>query len=254
MTIIDSHCHLDFQAFSTDREQVLSNCTTQGVEHIVVPGVTASTWQNLIELCESNPMLHFALGLHPIFLAQHQLADINILDTFLEKHSVVAVGEIGLDFFIKELNQAEQTQFFEAQLQLAAKHKLPVILHVRKAHDQTIALLKKHKITSGIVHAFNGSIQQAHHYIELGLKLGFGGMLTYERSRKLRQLAKDLPLESIVLETDSPDMTVEQHRGDRNSPEYLPLILDALSDIRQQDKKTIAEITTQNTLDALRLS
>ena len=247
MTLIDSHCHLDFQAFDADRENVLSNCQLHGIEHIIIPGVTAETWQPLIALCENNNMLHFALGMHPIFLAQHKTEHLKNLDKLLEHDSVVAVGEIGLDFFIKEIDQKQQIEFFETQLILAKKHGLPVILHVRKAHDQTIALLKKHSINAGIVHAFNGSIQQAHHYIELGFKLGFGGMLTYERSRKLRQLVKDLPLESIVLETDSPDMTVEQHRGNRNSPEYLPLILDALASIRQQDKNQIAAVTTQNT-------
>lgn len=254
MTIIDSHCHLDFQAFDADRENVLENCKNQGVEHVVIPGVTANTWQALIDLCKQHSMLHFALGMHPIFLNQHRAENINELDRLLEQHSVIAVGEIGLDFFVKELNQNQQISLFDAQLTLAKKHDLPVILHVRKAHDQTIALLKKHQIKGGIAHAFNGSIQQAHHYIDLGFKLGFGGMLTYERSRKLRQLAKELPLESIVLETDSPDMTVEQHRGNRNSPEYLPMILDALSDIRQQDKETIAATTTQNTRDVFQLT
>lgn len=258
MPIIDSHCHLDFQAFDVDRESVLDNCTALGVEHIVIPAVTANTWQRVISLCSNypkehkhpkghkHPMLHFALGLHPIFLAQHKAQDINLLDTQLDKKTAIAVGEIGLDFFIKELDQIKQIEIFEAQLILARKHDLPVILHVRKAHDQTIALLKKYPTKGGIVHAFNGSMQQAHSYIELGFKLGFGGMLTYERSRKLRLLAKSLPLESIVLETDSPDMTVEQHRGYRNSPEFLPLILEALTDIRHEKKDLIAAITTQN--------
>ena len=253
MTLIDSHCHLDFAAFSEDREQVLSNCLAREIKHIVIPGVTANSWLSLMELCNQHIMLHFALGLHPIFLNQHQQSDLDQLDQLLTHQPAIAVGEIGLDFFVKELDKNKQIEFFEAQLLLAKKHNLPVILHTRKSHDQTIALLKKHQVKGGIAHAFNGSIQQAHAYIELGFKLGFGGMLTYQRSTKLRKLAKELPLEAIVLETDSPDMTVEQHRGSRNSPEYLPYILDALSQVRQEDKALIAATTTQNTRNVLGL-
>ena len=128
-----------------------------------------------------------------------------------------------------------------------------MILHTRKSHDETLKQLKTQQVSGGIAHAFNGSKQQAHTYIDLGFKLGFGGMLTYTRSLKLRQLAHDLPLDSIVLETDSPDMTVEQHRGERNSPEYLPYVLTALAEIRSESIEQIAEQTSHNTKTVLTL-
>ena len=251
--IIDSHCHLDFSAFEHDRNAILDNCLDLGVTDIVVPGVLAATWQKLLTWTEQSSRLHCALGLHPVFLDQHRNEHLETLDTFLSNHAVVAVGEIGLDFFIKTLDKTEQQYFFEQQLSLAKKHDLPVILHTRKSHDETLKFLKIHTIKGGIAHAFNGSKQQAHAYLDLGFKLGFGGMLTYERSRKLRQLAHDLPLDAIVLETDSPDMTVEQHRGERNSPEYLPYVLAALAEIRSESIETIAKQTSTNTKTVLAL-
>lgn len=280
LPIIDSHCHLDFPAFDQDRDQILESCLSKGVTDVVVPGVVANNWQPLLSWCslelkaESEPeskhnntkrtllKRHCALGLHPVFLDQHSEENLITLDHMLSNNStnnntnnkIVAVGEIGLDFFVKTLDKDLQIYFFEEQLKLANKHQLPVILHVRKSHDDTLALLKKHQITGGIAHAFNGSIQQAHKYVDLGFKLGFGGMLTFERSKKLRQLAKQLPLEAIVLETDSPDMTVEQHRGERNSPEYLPYVLEALANIRAEPIEEIANVTRKNTQSVLSLS
>lgn len=260
-SIIDSHCHLDFTAFDNDRDEVLHNCAVSGVTDIIIPGVLANSWDALLSSCEltssastSLPtQLHCALGLHPVFLDQHKDEHLTKLDHMLNNNQVLAVGEIGLDFFIKTLDKEKQTYFFEQQLFLAKKHDLPVILHTRKSHDATLKLLKTTALKGGIAHAFNGSLQQAHHYINLGFKLGFGGMLTFERSRKLRQLAQQLPLDSIVLETDSPDMTVEQHRGERNSPEYLPYVLTALAELRPEPINEIADITRQNTLSILAL-
>lgn len=254
--IIDSHCHLDFSAFEHDRNAILENCLDLGVTDIVVPGVIANTWQQLINWTKQSsslPNLYCALGLHPVFLDQHKHEHLEILDTLLNNQNIIAVGEIGLDFFVKTLDRTKQYTFFETQLDLAKKHDLPVILHTRKSHDATIQSLKKHAVKGGIAHAFNGSKQQAHAYLDLGFKLGFGGMLTYERSRKLRELARDLPLDAIVLETDSPDMTVEQHRGERNSPEYLPYVLVALAEIRSEPIETIAAQTSYNTKKVLAL-
>ncbi len=254
--LIDSHCHLDFAAFDKDRNDVIARCEALGISDIVIPGVTAATWENLLNFCEqhtphSNVSLHCALGMHPIFLSQHLEEHITRLDALLAARKVVAVGEIGLDFFLPELDQTTQIHLFEQQLFLAKKHDLPVILHTRKSHDKTLSILKKHCIRGGIAHAFNGSMQQARSYLDLGFKLGFGGMLTFQRSRKLRQLAKELPLEAIVLETDSPDMTVEPHHGERNSPEYIPFVLEALTEIRTEKAQEIAAITTANTRSIL---
>ena len=258
MEIIDTHCHLDVADFDSDRNEVLDSCRTKGISKIIVPAIEAKTWSNVLELCEKEKGLYPALGLHPVFIKQHQPDDINKLEKILEETTPVAIGEIGLDFYIKDhdqkQHQKQQLTLFEAQLNIAKAHGLPVILHVRKAHDQVLQLLKKVKVKGGFSHAFNGSLQQAQHYIDLGFKLGFGGTLTYENSTKIHGLAKSLPLESIVLETDAPDMVVESHRGQRNSPEYIMDSLAALARIRNEDVNVIAKQTTQNANDVINFS
>ena len=253
MELVDTHCHLDLPAFDADRASVLQRCRDSGVNRIVVPGVQASGWGNLWKFCAAETSLYPALGLHPVYLEQHADEDLKALESLLAQHRPVAIGEIGLDYYLKDLDQVRQQDLLEAQLEIARAADLPVILHVRKAHDRMLSTLKRIRVRGGIAHAFNGSLQQAAQYIELGFKLGFGGMLTFERSSKLRALAKALPLESIVLETDAPDMSVVQHRGERNSPEYLPYCLDALAEVRQADPQTIARQTTANAREVLAL-
>jgi TatD DNase family protein len=175
------------------------------------------------------------------------------LETWLEQEPAVAVGEIGLDFYVDGLDHQRQQVLFEKQLQLARAASLPVLLHVRKAHDQVLATLKRIRVCGGIAHAYNGSLQQAAQYRDLGFRFGFGGMLTFERSSKLRVLARELPLDDLVLETDAPDMTVVQHRGERNSPEYLPYCLAALAEIREEPVEELACRTTANAREVLRL-
>ena len=246
MKLIDTHCHLDVDEFDADRSAILERCRAAGINQIVVPAIHATGWAKLLELCHQEAALYPALGLHPIYIDSHRDADLAALEEKLAAEEPVAVGEIGLDFFLTELDQQRQQEIFEAQLHIAREASLPVILHVRKAHDQVLAALRRIRVAGGIAHAFNGSLQQAQQYIDLGFKLGFGGTLTYEGSTKIRQLAHDVPLEAIVLETDAPDMVVSQHRGERNSPEYLPEILAALVEVRQQDAASLAEQTTLN--------
>jgi len=252
MEIMDSHCHLDVADFDADRQTVLADCRAQGVSRIVVPGIVASGWDNLLQVCRQHKGLYPALGLHPVYLDEHGADDLKMLQQRLvDAPDVVAVGEIGLDFFLPDLDRQRQIELFEAQLTIANTAELPVILHVRKAHDQVISILKRFRPKGGIVHAFNGSLEQAQQYIGLGFKLGFGGMITYERSSKLRSLAKQLPLESLVLETDAPDMSGEPCRGQRNSPQYLPQYLAALAEVRDEPAEHVAAVTTQNAMAVL---
>ena len=253
MELIDSHCHLDVAAFDADRQAVLARAREQSVQGFVVPGIQASGWPALQALCDSEADVYPAFGLHPVFLESHQPSDLQLLETQLAACRPVAVGEIGLDFYIDGLDHGRQQQLFEAQLVIARDAGLPVILHVRKSHDRVLAMLERIKVHGGICHAFNGSLQQASHYAALGFRLGFGGMLTFERSTRLRKLAAELPLELMVLETDAPDMTVTQHRGERNSPEYLPYCLAALAEVRQQDPEEVARLTTRNACEVLSL-
>ena len=246
MNLIDSHCHIDFPDFDQDRDVVLTNAKLLGVDKIIVPAITYETWSRLLKVTRDNSQLEFALGLHPVFLDQHKPEHLDKLIAAATQHKPIAIGEIGLDFYLKELDKPQQLFYFEQQLIIAKELNLPVIIHNRKAHDECIALLTKYQLKGGVIHAFNGSLQQANKYSELNFLLGFGGMLTYERSRKLHVLLKAVPLTSIVLETDAPDMTVEKHRGERNSPEYLPDILSKAAILRTCSEQDLADITNQN--------
>lgn len=246
MELIDSHCHIDVTAFDADRDEVLFRCRAQGINRLIVPAINEPGWDKLLTLCQQKQGLYPALGLHPVYLEQHQPGDVDKLEARLATPGVVAVGEIGLDFYMKELDREKQKTLFEAQLAIAENLDLPVILHTRKAHDEILASLKKYNLKGGVSHAFNGSLQQAQQYTDLGFKLGFGGTMTYEGSHKIHQLAKELPLDVIVLETDAPDMVVASHRGERNSPEYLIESLKALAALRDEDVETIAAQTTVN--------
>ena len=251
MELIDTHCHLDVEEFDADRSDILQQCRSAGITRIVVPAIHAAGWNKLLQLCRKEAGLYPALGLHPVYIESHKDSHLVALKEMLQTEQPVAVGEIGLDFFLTELDRDRQQSIFEAQLQLAQAARLPVLLHVRKAHDQVLATLRHIRVIGGIAHAFNGSLQQAQQYLELGFKLGFGGTLTYDRSSKIRQLAQELPVEAIVLETDAPDMVVAQHRGERNSPEYLTHVLSALAELRQVNALTLAQQTTANACEVL---
>jgi TatD DNase family protein len=246
MKLIDSHCHLDFEAFDHDRDEVIHHCQQLGVTDIIVPGVTAETWDRLITVCQQSEELHLALGLHPMFMSVHQPEHITLLSDYIQQYQPIAIGEIGLDFYLDNHDKQSQLDLFEAQLIIARDAKLPAILHVRKAHDQTLSLLKKYQITKGIVHAFSGSLQQAQLYIKQGFLLGIGGAITHERATRLRQLFSTLPLSSLALETDAPDMPLANMSEQRNTPENIPQIVATLAELRAESKKHIAEITYQN--------
>lgn len=246
MELFDTHCHLDVPEFATDRDAVLARAREAGVTRLVIPAVTEAGWDRLLAFCRNDAGLYPALGLHPVFTDEHRDEHIERLRERIAQERPLAIGEIGLDFFIPEPDRERQRALFEAQLAIAEAFELPVLVHVRKAHDQVLQSLKKFSLPGGIAHAFNGSLQQAQQYQERGFCFGFGGMLTYERSKKIRELARALPLERIVLETDAPDMTTAAHHGERNSPEYLPEVLAALAEVRGESPETLAAVTSAN--------
>jgi TatD DNase family protein len=254
--LIDTHCHLDLEDFDPDREQVLARARAAGVVAMVVAGIDAAGWPRLLGLCAEHAALLPSVGLHPGFLDRHDpTRDLAALEQVLEAGLAegqpsaarpIAVGEIGLDYADRAADRGAQRRLCAAQLAIARAAALPVLLHVRRAHDDMLGLLKETPVVGGIAHAFNGSLEQARRYIDLGFKLGFGGMLTFERSTRLRRLARALPLASVVLETDAPDMTVASHRYERNSPEYLPEVLTALARLRDMAPAEVAARTTAN--------
>ena len=246
LELIDTHCHLDFPDFDQDRQAVIEQAKRNAVRQIIVPAVSQATWRRSIELCKQHEGCYLALGLHPVFIEQHRIAHLKELSDLVTQHQPVAVGEIGLDYYLKQLDRNKQQAFFSEQLSIAKQFGLPAIIHCRKAHDDCLKILRKHAPEGGVIHAFNGSVQQAFKYIEIGFLLGFGGMLTYARSNKLRKLVAALPIDSLVLETDAPDMTVAQHRGTRNSPEYIPYVAQAIADIKEMSVEEVSENTTAN--------
>ncbi|MFT4937062.1 MAG: TatD DNase family protein [Paraglaciecola sp.] len=249
--MIDSHCHLDFSCFDSDRCEILNTCQASNINTILIPGTQASAWDKQILLCQHCAQLKFSLGLHPFFLADFQEQHLTLLADLLTVHhdQVLAVGEIGLDFAIK-VDRKLQQDVLEQQLALAQTHRLPVILHHRHSHNELLRTLKHWPLSrGGVVHAFSGSLQEAQRYIDLGFKLGVGGIITYPRAVKTRDTISKVPLSSLLLETDAPDMPLMGKQGKRNSPENLPLVLQALQELRVESSELVATVCEENFAD-----
>jgi TatD DNase family protein len=250
--LIDTHCHLDATEFGDTQALIVRDAQAAGVKCIVAPSVSSSNFERVRSLCELHPGCSPAYGIHPMYTNLATPSDLDVLRDFLIHHRPVAVGEIGMDFFIKQYDQDTQEFFFVRQLELAREFDLPVLLHIRHAQDIVLKHLRQHKVRGGIAHAFNGSNQQADEFIKLGFKLGFGGAMTYSRALRLRKLAATLPLESIVLETDAPDIPPDfLERGLPNKPEYLPRIAQTLAELRGMSLEEVAQTTTANALVVL---
>jgi TatD DNase family protein len=261
---IDTHCHLDAPEFAPDRSEVRERAAAAGVGLCVLPAVEVANFDTVRALAH----LHgdgYALGIHPLCTGRATDDDLTLLDRALARHRgdprLLAVGEIGLDYFVPGLDAARQEFFYREQLVLARKHGLPVIVHVRRSADKLLKELRGAGV-SGIAHAFNGSAQQAGQFVDLGFKLGFGGNVTYERAQQVRRLATSLPLDALVMETDSPDIpphwlyaTAQQREGGqpqgRNEPGELPRIAAVLAQLRGLDTGALAQATTRNACQAL---
>lgn len=255
--LIDTHCHLDAAEFDADRDNIAVKALQQGVSCVVIPTVGRHNFDAVIALCYQYKHCVYALGIHPMLVNDASVDNIETLKDYVQKYQPVAIGEIGLDYFVVNAKSdpdhiARQTYFFIEQLKMARQYDLPVILHVRHAVDDVLKYLRRHQVKGGIAHAFNGSLQQAEQFIALGFKLGFGGAMTYSRALRIRALAAKLPLESIVLETDAPDMPPEWvgSKG-RNSPLELAKIAQVLADLRQVNVAQVLDITSANALKVL---
>ncbi|HVZ45297.1 MAG TPA: TatD family hydrolase [Ramlibacter sp.] len=262
---IDTHCHLDAAEFEPDRDAVRARAAAAGVALCVLPAVLPRAFDGVRELA----MRHgdaYALGIHPLYIADTNDTDLAALERSLARWRddprLVAVGEIGLDFFVPGLDAAKQESFYRAQLGLAERFDLPVILHVRRSADRLLKYLREAKVRGGIAHAFNGSVQQAREFVRLGFKLGFGGAVTFERALQLRRLARELPQDAIVLETDAPDIpphwlyrtAAERAAGEpraRNEPAELPGIAAVVAALRGVSVDELARSTGRNAVAAL---
>lgn len=265
MAWIDTHAHLDAPELAHDVDAVREQARAQGVVHCVLPAVERSNWDS-VRLLAHRHGDSYALGIHPLYTGRAQDEDLELVAHTLQQHRadprLVAVGEIGLDYFVPGLDAERQQRFYRAQLALARRFDLPVILHVRRSADQLLKVLRQVKVRGGIAHAFNGSLQQAQAFVALGFKLGFGGAVTYDRALQLRRLATELPLGSLVMETDSPDIpphwlyttAAERAQGQpqgRNTPAELPRIAQVVADLRGMAVADLAQVTTANACAAL---
>ncbi|MEN6587861.1 MAG: TatD family hydrolase [Sulfuricella sp.] len=244
--LIDTHCHLDAAEFAADRDQVAARARAAGVEAMVVPAVEYANFADVLACRANYPGCHAALGIHPMYVGRSRPDDLAQMRAAVAQHQPVAIGEIGLDFFVPDFDAEGQEVYFSEQLKIARDFDLPVLLHIRRAQDQILKHLRRIKVKGGIAHAFNGSRQQADAFIGLGFKLGFGGAMTYPRATRLRELAATLPLEAMVLETDAPDMAPVFAARERNSPEYLPRIAQILADLRGISFAEVANATSVN--------
>ncbi|MDO9010249.1 MAG: TatD family hydrolase [Gallionella sp.] len=259
--LIDTHCHLDAAEFGADQDKLLHAAHLAGVTRLVVPAVERAGFAGVRTLCERYPACSPAYGIHPMYVPQAHKDDLIVLRDYLRDGQPVAIGEIGLDFYIEHYDHAQQEYFFVEQLKLAREFDLPVLLHIRRAQDTVLKHLRRfygsnnapsNRLRAGIAHAFSGSRQQADEFIKLGFSLGFGGAMTYPRATRLRELAATLPLSSIVLETDAPDMPPAFiERGSPNKPEYLQRIAETLAELRGISAEEIAQATTENALAVL---
>ncbi|MGO1767625.1 DNAase [Advenella sp. S44] len=239
---IDTHCHLDASEFNDDRSAVIASAQQAQVGQIVIPAIGRSNFSTVRQLAHSFDGGYYALGIHPLFVGQAADEDLDILaqevERALDDPRFVAIGEIGLDFFVKDIAtgppRKRQEFFYQEQLKLARQHALPVLLHVRRSQDIILKYLRRFPEVGGIAHAFNGSDQQADQFVDLGFALGIGGAMTFTRARQIRRLACRIPLSSIVLETDSPDIAPAWLQEDhpRNTPGQIPAIAQALAQLR----------------------
>lgn len=255
MPLIDSHCHFDFDAFAADRQQVWQRCVALDMQAMIIPGVSIPQWRSLFALVNTQPTWYGAVGVHPWWVAELAIDPQQLQRAVEERvareragsNRCVAVGECGLDARIDTPMDAQRA-VFEAQLCAAQTLDLPVIVHCVGAHSDVIRLLKKIRPQSGgVIHAFSGSREIADEYRRLGFRLGVGGTITYPRAGKTRDTLASVPLESLLLESDAPDMPHAGRQGERNSPEYLPAVVETLAELRGISADDVIAQTEKNT-------
>ncbi|WP_343586476.1 TatD family hydrolase [Herbaspirillum sp.] len=256
---VDTHCHLDAGEFGGHSVSIAGDAARAGVRAIVIPAIARVNFGTVAQLAREAGNGVYALGIHPMYVPTARESDLQALraaiEAALDDPLFVGIGEIGLDFFVPELKETplreKQEFFFAEQLKLARDFALPVLLHVRRSQDIILKYLRRIRVPGGIAHAFNGSEQQARAFIELGLRLGFGGAMTFPRSLQIRRLAAELPLSSIVLETDAPDIAPAWRHPGVNTPDQIPRIGEVLAGLRGMLPVEVAAATSANALAAL---
>lgn len=253
MKLIDSHVHLDDPRFDPDRDAVIQRARAAGIIAQIIPGVTESRCETACQIAREHSDIFVAYGLHPMFMEEHQTDHLDVLRARVAQCQPVAIGECGLDFYSGDEDKTAQIDCFQAQIEIAREHDLPLILHVRKALDQVTAILAASGHHKGVLHSFSGSEQQAKRLLDLGYHISLGGPVTYLRAKRLRRLIAALPLDAFLLESDAPDQPGSLHQGQRNEPAYLSEALATFVQLRKQTAETIAAATTQNAIKLFKL-
>lgn len=246
----DTHCHLDFFGPSSDLKALMLDLAQSDIQFLIVPATDQCSWSRVAELSVEEPRVYYGIGMHPYFIENHSLENLAVIDGWIFKviqsdlKKLKAVGEIGLDF--TKPFRDKQLEVFEGQLYLAKKFDLPIILHARKAHSEVISLLKKYQICNGVVHAFSGSWEMMKNYIDLGIKIGVGPVITWPSAHKSRRAISMAPLDAIVLETDSPDMAVNGKLKGCGSPMDLFEVFRSLVNLRDEPEMKLQEAIWHN--------
>ena len=256
---IDTHCHLDAHEFGGESDAIAERASDLGVSRIVIPAVDRHNFGTVATLAGRHRNCAYALGIHPICVPKAGEEDLAVLRSAvaaaLDDPRFIAIGEIGLDFFIPALcsdaMREKQEYFYGEQLRIARDFDLPVLLHVRRSQDRVLKYLRRIAVPGGIAHAFNGSFQQAQAFLDMGFKLGFGGAMTFPRALQIRRLASELNENAIVLETDAPDISPAWRHPRRNSPEELPGIGESLAGLRGMPVDVVAQLTAENARSVL---
>lgn len=243
--IFDTHSHYDDMKFNPDREMVLDTLQSQGVSLVVSCGCDIDTTQFNFDLSQKYDYVYFSAGFHPENLDGANLDDLKIIEKFAKNSKCVAIGEIGLDYHWMNSSKQEQKDFFEAQLELANKLDMPVIVHDREAHGDTLDILKQYK-PKGVLHCFSGSKEMAKEIIKLGMYIGLNGVVTFSNARKSLEVVKEIPLERLVLETDCPYLAPVPMRGKRNDSSYIPYTAEKIAQVLNIDTQELINITNTN--------
>jgi len=239
----DTHCHI-FSEYYENIDEILKQANNVGITRVINNGCDHKSNKEVLELIKKYPNMYGAIGIHPEVVDTYQKSDLEFLENHLKEKKIVAIGEIGLDYYYTKENKEAQIKLFESQVKLAEKYHMPVIIHSREATEDTINILKKYKVT-GVIHSFSGSLETAKIYIKMGFLLGINGVITFKNA-KLKEVIKEIELKHIVFETDSPYLTPEPYRGTKNEPARVSNIVDFVCKIKEIDKSQASIITNEN--------
>lgn len=247
--IFDIHAHYDDEKFNEDRETVLENMNKENVKYIINSGVDIETSLKSIQFAEKYEFIYATVGVYPGETDKVPVDWLNKLETMLENEKVVGIGEIGLDYYYEEVPRETQKDAFKKQILLAQKHNLPIVIHDRDAHGDTLEILKSMNVNKGVMHCFSGSSEFANEIINLGMYISIGGVITFKNAKKLVEVASNIPLEKIVLETDCPYLAPTPFRGQRNYSPYIKYVVEKIAQIKGVTESYVEEITMNNAIE-----